>query len=51
MLHGHVIGSMSTAIMPFSGYMLTRLRRDVILGLKAVHSWLTCKYLPHIQGF
>jgi branched-subunit amino acid transport protein AzlD len=32
MLHGLIIGSMSTAIMPFSGYMLTRPRRDVTLG-------------------
>ena len=32
MLHGRIIGSMSTAIMPFSGYMLIRPRRDVTLG-------------------
>ncbi|MFZ0514388.1 MAG: hypothetical protein WAM14_22480, partial [Candidatus Nitrosopolaris sp.] len=45
-----IIGSTSTAIMPFSGYMLTRPRRDVTLGLKAVRSWPTCKCLPHIQS-
>jgi hypothetical protein len=31
-------GSVSTVIMPFSGYMLTRPRRNVTLDLKAVHS-------------
>src|SRR5215469_471322 len=29
LLHGRIIGFTSTAIMPFSGYMLTRRRRDV----------------------
>jgi hypothetical protein len=50
MLHGRMIGSMSIAIMPYSGYMLTRPKRDVTLDLKAVHSWPTCKYLPDIQS-
>jgi len=34
-VHGRIIGSMSTAIMPFSGYMLIRPRRDVTVDGRA----------------